>query len=346
VRYMVKQQYRTYEQAKTFVLSLNLKNTKEWYIYCKSGNNPIDIPNSPNSVYKNKGWTNWSDFLGTKNLYTRTKTFRTYEQARTYVRTLNIKNEVEWFIYSKSGNNLIDIPFTPQNYYKNKGWISWQNFLGTEYYTFEQAREIAQTLNLKTATDWYKYWGSNRPNKMPSNPDVYYKWDGWTYWWDFLGNWEAIKKHKKEIKREQFETHKKNKLEERKREYIHVNYKLPTGTHIINKEGKLLFGKDPVIHLYQDYYCIVCIAINIYKVVKGSMVLNVVESNYILNNYKQVIKNGEQKILEEIVKSYESYFSAKNKKGRIFICNSANINKGAKLLANLFNKYIVLVTFK
>jgi len=43
---------------------LNLKNWSEWSEYCKSGKKPINIPNAPKIIYKNKGWKGISDFLG------------------------------------------------------------------------------------------------------------------------------------------------------------------------------------------------------------------------------------------------------------------------------------------
>ena len=48
---------------KNIVKELNLKNQKEWLIYCKT-KKPENIPSNPHRTYKNKGWTNLTDFLG------------------------------------------------------------------------------------------------------------------------------------------------------------------------------------------------------------------------------------------------------------------------------------------
>ncbi|MCK4345758.1 MAG: zinc-ribbon domain-containing protein [Bacteroidales bacterium] len=63
-----KEQWRNFEKAKAFVHSLRLKNTMEWrqYIYGQLDiKKPNDIPNCPDKVYKNTGWKNMKDWLGT-----------------------------------------------------------------------------------------------------------------------------------------------------------------------------------------------------------------------------------------------------------------------------------------
>jgi hypothetical protein len=57
-------EYLSYKKAKEFVSKLNIGTYNVWREYCKSGKKPIDLPNAPNSVYKNKGWKDWADFLG------------------------------------------------------------------------------------------------------------------------------------------------------------------------------------------------------------------------------------------------------------------------------------------
>ena len=61
-----KRKYRSFKKARNFVKNLKLKSQAEWFIYCKSGKRPSDIPFQLNSTYKNKGWKGWADFLGKK----------------------------------------------------------------------------------------------------------------------------------------------------------------------------------------------------------------------------------------------------------------------------------------
>jgi len=58
-------EYRPFKKARAFVRSLNLKNRDEWRTYVKSGKLPVDIPATPNQVYKDKGWAGMGDWLGT-----------------------------------------------------------------------------------------------------------------------------------------------------------------------------------------------------------------------------------------------------------------------------------------
>jgi len=57
-------------KSREFARSMRLKSCKEWNLFCQSklpakGTLPEDILSAPNSKYKDKGWINWSDWLGT-----------------------------------------------------------------------------------------------------------------------------------------------------------------------------------------------------------------------------------------------------------------------------------------
>lgn len=56
--------YLSYLDSRNFVIKLGLRSYKEWFGFIKSGKKPKNIPFSPERVYKNKGWTTFSDFLG------------------------------------------------------------------------------------------------------------------------------------------------------------------------------------------------------------------------------------------------------------------------------------------
>jgi len=62
----------------------------EWYELSKAGKLPKDIPASPQAVYQYDGWAGLSDWLGNG------KKFKTFTQARAYVRSLKI-NSVQWW---------------------------------------------------------------------------------------------------------------------------------------------------------------------------------------------------------------------------------------------------------
>jgi hypothetical protein len=109
--------YREYVQAKKFVQKLNLKGQSDWNNYSKSNKKPKNIPTNPRRKYI-KEWTSWGDFLGTGNIANNDKTFRSYEDARKFIRSLGFKGTKDWEDYCKSGNKPDDIPSQPWTVYK------------------------------------------------------------------------------------------------------------------------------------------------------------------------------------------------------------------------------------
>jgi len=186
--------WRSYEDAKNYVRSLKIKQIKEWYDLNKSKNFPKDIPKYPQDAYKN--WKDWGDFLGVRNFLYKSREYKSYEEAKKYAQSLQLKNSSEWFKLSKSKNFPEDIPVYGQEVYK-KEWKGWGDFLGTgvisnrlkEYRSFIKAKKYAQSLNLKNVKEWLKHSRSkNFPKDIPAYPNQTYKRKGdWKGWPDFLG---------------------------------------------------------------------------------------------------------------------------------------------------------------
>ncbi len=187
--------FLSFEEARKFVHTLNLKSQDDWIKYCKSGNRPLNIPASPESVYKNKDWKSICDWIGTNYIPTKLRKYRSFEDAREFVHTLNLKNQKEWTIYCKSGKKPNNIPATPSYIYRTNGWISWYNWFGNKinfiksgYLSFEKAREFVHTLNLKNTKEWRKYCKlGNKPDNIPFSPNSVYKNNGWISWSDWFG---------------------------------------------------------------------------------------------------------------------------------------------------------------
>lgn len=127
-----KGKWRPFQESKEFIKSLNLKRQTEWIEYCRSGNKPIDIPATPHLIYKDRGWKNMGDWIGTGYIACSKREYKSFKEARKFVRNLRLKNVKEWEEYSKSGKNPIDIPAHPPRVYKNKGWTNWYDFLGNK----------------------------------------------------------------------------------------------------------------------------------------------------------------------------------------------------------------------
>jgi hypothetical protein len=60
-----KRNWLPFQEAREKVRSLGLKSKIEYVNYSKSRRLPTDIPSDPDRVYRNNGWNDWQDFLGT-----------------------------------------------------------------------------------------------------------------------------------------------------------------------------------------------------------------------------------------------------------------------------------------
>jgi hypothetical protein len=86
------------EEAKRFVHSLNIKSNKEWDEYCISGNKPETIPANYRLVYN----VITSEWLGTERISDWYKKFKTLDELKMLVNTLNIKSKTEWYEHWKN----------------------------------------------------------------------------------------------------------------------------------------------------------------------------------------------------------------------------------------------------
>ncbi len=192
----MKKEYQSFGLAREFIRKLGLKSVREWNTYCKSGKKPTEIPSEPSAVYKGVGWIGWGDWLGTGRIANADKTFKSFEEARKFVRSLGLKNQKDWVRYYKSGNRPDDIPSNAHIVYKSS-WRGFGDWLGTDviapqnrqYLYFEEARKYVQSLRLKGYEDWIEYCKSgNKPADIPSNPARTYEkeWKGWGDWLGYL----------------------------------------------------------------------------------------------------------------------------------------------------------------
>ena len=118
--------YRSFEESKKYVHSLNLKSQREWEEYCKlfTKKRPKDIPTSPDVVYgpnfdpnTKEKWIGWGDWLGTGTI----KKYRNFKEAREFAHKSKIKSMLEWKKLSAAGMLPADIPKNPERVYK-KQW--------------------------------------------------------------------------------------------------------------------------------------------------------------------------------------------------------------------------------
>ena len=190
--------YRTYEEAKIYALSLKLSKKEDWFSLAKKNMLPKDIPNNPFNVYR-KEFEGWGKFLGTGYIANRLRSYKSYQEAKIFVKKLRLKSQFEWIKYRRR-KIISDIPIYPdQTYLKTKEWKGWGNFLGSgnlsninkskTYKSYSFVKNYIKKFSFKNQKDWIKFKKSkNFPNDFPNFPDVtYLKTKEWKGWGNFLG---------------------------------------------------------------------------------------------------------------------------------------------------------------
>lgn len=192
--------WRPFEEAREFARSLELGSGREWQEYCRGtktirgqSSKPADIPSSPANIYKSV-WKGMDDWLGNKE-------YLSYEEARDYVRALNIRptNQAGWIKYWQNATIPNNIPIQPQQRYQRylqkigKRFI-WKNFLmgaKNRYRPFDDAREFVKNLHLQNDKEWKDYTTGRlketkgeKPSDIPPDPEARYRaeWKGMPYW--------------------------------------------------------------------------------------------------------------------------------------------------------------------
>ncbi|MEX2192497.1 MAG: hypothetical protein WD717_03860 [Nitrosarchaeum sp.] len=166
-----KKKYLDYNEAKKFVINLELENEKEWKLFCKSGSLPNNIPGDPKKVYTSE-WKDFSDWLGIFE-----REYLTFENAKEFVAKLFLDFSSDWKEYCSSGQKPKNIPVHPDRIYK-KQWVDWDDWLGLydrEYLSYADQKKFVSTLNLDHSFQWTEYAKSGqKPKNIPARPYQYY----------------------------------------------------------------------------------------------------------------------------------------------------------------------------
>ena len=188
-----------FKKARSFARSLNLRSVEEWDLYWREGivglpPKPEDIPNAARQVYPE--WVSIYDWLGYDPIQ-----YASFEDAKKFAKSLGLKAVNEWVDYCKG--ELSHLPPKPDNIpnslqhmketlYKDEFTTS-GDFLGIITFTYDQSKDFAISLGLKSLKEWNSYCMGKMPN-LPPRPyyikqriDEVYLNKGWTNWGDFLG---------------------------------------------------------------------------------------------------------------------------------------------------------------
>ena len=158
--------YLSYEEAKKIVKKMRISDVENWYyvVYNSEYNFSKKIPKHPDEIYINNGWISWDDWLGkNKTLESNKKNNQKYldfYQAREIIRKLNLSSEDKYYSFRLNNNddNYKHIPKFPDEYYKDTGWISWNDWLGKIVpLSFEDQKKFVRSLKLNSQSEWDKY---------------------------------------------------------------------------------------------------------------------------------------------------------------------------------------------
>jgi hypothetical protein len=197
--------FQSFKAARLFVRSLNLRSMTAWRKFC-SRNRPEDIPSHPEATYRTKGWKSYADWLGVSQSELLRPRYRPFRDARRFARSLGLTSLSQWLLFClgkmpDKGQRPRDVPANPQIVYRQKGWKSAGDWLGTgtiatrarKYRDFAEARQFARSLSLKSGAEWLQFCRGLMPEKGALPPDIpinayqTYESKGWRGFDDWLG---------------------------------------------------------------------------------------------------------------------------------------------------------------
>jgi hypothetical protein len=136
--------FRSFAEARRYARSLGLGSRDQWWEMCRGersdlGARPRDIPSNPDIVYRELGWIDWGDFLGSGRRANQSRTFLSFAAARRYARNLGLESTRQWHAlcrgrpppWLRGVRFPDDIPKRPDHHYADAGWRGWPDWLGS-----------------------------------------------------------------------------------------------------------------------------------------------------------------------------------------------------------------------
>ena len=175
-----------FNEARSFVRKLGLKNINEWYEVLKTDKIPYNIPHSPAHIYKNQGWKGNGDWIGTDRIADQFRQYLDFEEAKKFMKENQIISKKQWRKFRKE-NNIDNIPYKLERTYSSE-WKGAKYFFGTEIFTYESAKSFIAKFNIKSSREYNKFIKTkDSVINLPGVPHRVYKNTGWIDWKDFLG---------------------------------------------------------------------------------------------------------------------------------------------------------------
>ncbi len=200
---LAKLSWMPFEEAREYVRTLNLRNQRSWFKFCKSPKKPKNIPTAVSRMYKSE-WKDWGDFLGHGRVATYNVKYVNFNEAKIYARKLKLKSVRDWQDHCKKELKPNNIPFKVNRTYRVE-WKGWGDFLGTgrvatndrEYLNYNDAKLIVKGFKLNSGKDWRDFSKTEKfPGNIPVAPGHVYKNSGWKGFGDWLGTGRIADQHR------------------------------------------------------------------------------------------------------------------------------------------------------
>jgi hypothetical protein len=147
-KYFATHPFLDFDEARSIARSLCIQSSMEWFNWVQGKSHqqrkiPNGMPHNPDNHYKNRGWKGWKDWLNNK------KPWMSFDEARNFVRKLNLKDTHEWRAYIKGkmvskSDKPTNIPNTPSKVYKKEGWTNMADWLGNDNFRWVESRKKAK----------------------------------------------------------------------------------------------------------------------------------------------------------------------------------------------------------
>ena len=188
-------------EARQIVWKYNYEYQEEWELLTQGKFPrkvlPDNIPINPDQVYRFVGWKGWKDWL----IHPDNRTdYTEFYLARDFVRSNRIPDKDSWRDFLKQRASLTEqyqlkLPVRPHLEYRESGWQSWEDWLGTEitYHDFKSTRKYILSLKLRNEKDWNDFIHGHlthkpkRTENIFAYPEIAYRDEGWSGWEDWLG---------------------------------------------------------------------------------------------------------------------------------------------------------------
>lgn len=119
-------------------------NSRREYAHWYDIRQPPDVPKYPHRTYKR--WTSWNDLLNNKNDFRgrNAHLYVPFDECLLYARRSPISTAAEWIKYKDK--HPPNIPRRPDYFYRGKGFMGWNHFLGTGKHKSIYKAETAKML--------------------------------------------------------------------------------------------------------------------------------------------------------------------------------------------------------